>query len=159
MKQVELTQGKFALVDDEDYDLVMQYSWHAHLAHNGKLWYAIHSVTANLKWPLHRFVVGLHEQTDPFIDHKDRDGLNCQKHNLREATQRQNVYNSGPKGDGYKGVIWSPDRQMYRAKIALDGKNKYLGQYQTAEEAAKAYDAEAKLQWGDFAYQNFPEEV
>ena len=110
MKEIKLTQGKVALVDDEDFDFLNQWKWCAHK--DGNNFYAVRvdysNGRANKKFlSMHRVLLGL---TDPkiFPDHKDGDGLNNQRYNLRIATPSQNVINSKTSGKDktsiYRGV-------------------------------------------------------
>jgi hypothetical protein len=90
-------------------------------------------------------------------DHRDRNGLNNQLHNLRPATSSQNGHNR-PKNkrnkSGYKGVFFSNTYHKWYAKIMVNGKSHVLGSFQTPEEGALAYNAAAKLLVGEFAYIN-----
>lgn len=116
---------------------------------------------------LHRLIVRAKQSEQ--VDHIDRDRLNNRRSNLRIGSRGQNAANTEPKnGKKYKGVFdQSKGRKLkkpFRSYIAyIDAKGrglrkrKYLGYFETAEEAAKAYD-EAKKIWGEFAYLNFPAE-
>jgi hypothetical protein len=147
MKKIELTQGKFALIDDEDFEKVDVYNWFAAYMH-GK-WYARNRKLGYL----HRFLL----ETDSDIDHVDGDGLNCQRHNMRPATHGQNQVNKATwSTSGFKGVCQRGDR--YRAQIKSNKKKISLGTYDTPEEAAHAYDNAAHELHGAFAVLNFPEE-
>lgn len=95
---------------------------------------------------------------DSEIDHKDRNGTNNRIGNLRKATRQQNNMNRGIRKNsstGYVGV--SKSGRKFRAQIACDGKDFWLGVFATAEEAAKRYDLEAKKLYGEFAHLNFPD--
>jgi hypothetical protein len=151
MKQVPLTQGKVALVDDEDYDRVMQYSWHAYKQADKHVWYA----RTNTPRPnrrtllLHRFII------DPaptvLVDHKDFDGLNNQRDNLRAATRQES--NMHRRWGLYTGV--SRNGNGWQAVVTRDYKPVYLGTFPTAREAALAYDAMALKLHGEYAILNF----
>lgn len=91
------------------------------------------------------------------IDHDDQNLLNGQRSNLRVATNSQNMANRGPCANnqsGYKGVYWEGHR--WKAQIMFNYKNKSIGRFDTAEEAARAYDQAALELFGEFACLNFP---
>lgn len=91
------------------------------------------------------------------IDHRDGDPSNNRIANLREATQTQNMRNIGKAArnrSGFKGVSWHPQRRKWTVRAKAGGKNLYHGLYDTAEEAAAAYDEWIKTVHGDFARPN-----
>lgn len=97
-----------------------------------------------------------------FIDHRDgvTFGIGNRIKNLREATNAQNMQNGSTRVNnkaGLKGVHRRPETGKYRACISVDARTIWLGQTQTAEEAARLYDAAAKKHFGRFARLNFPE--
>lgn len=90
------------------------------------------------------------------IDHKDGDGTNNRYDNLRPATHGQNAMNKRTwAGSGYKGVSWSKTAKKYRARIQVNKTMHELGDYKSAEEAARVYDAAARQHHGEFAKTNF----
>jgi hypothetical protein len=138
-----------ALVDAEDYERVSQFKWGA--IQKKHLWYA-HCGWANIY--MHQLVFGPHTHE---IDHKNGNGLDNRKANLREATRSQQTANarktSKPTSSVYKGVVRC--RGAWRAQIQPDGKCIYLGSFQSEEEAARAYDDAAREVFGEFANTNF----
>lgn len=98
------------------------------------------------------------------VDHIDRDRLNNRRENLRRCTRFENMANVGPRGSAkYKGVHKQKRKlkKQYVAYIDLrarGGKRKYLGHFENAEDAARAYDKESRAANGEYAYLNFPEE-
>lgn len=101
MKQIPLTQGKFALVDDEDFDRVNQFKWTASLESRGKKWYAIRQITQGgrpYKIRMHRFIlglpIGLLDPSHRVVDHLNHDSLDNRKSNLEIITQEENMLRS-----------------------------------------------------------------
>jgi hypothetical protein len=104
---------------------------------------------------MHRLILDVMKGT--FVDHKDRNGLNNRKYNLRPATKGQNVRNCKRPDDntsGYKGVGFHGYSGRWRAYIGLNGKQKSLGYYDSPEEASDAYDTAAIRYFGEFALTN-----
>lgn len=159
MKTIELTQGKVALVDDEDFDRVSQFKWCAskHPQKNSIIWYAVRTVRISRTAKtvrMHRFILPGYAE----IDHCDCNGLNNQKFNLRPATSSNNKANRRKSvhcSSKFKGVNWRKAQQKWCARIKLDKKEKWLGYFDDEIEAARAYDREAKKQFGEFARLNF----
>jgi hypothetical protein len=157
MKSILLTQDLVALVDDADYDRVSVHKWSASRAKNTA--YAIRKVktpegrtTSQL---LHRFILGV---SDPeiHIDHRDHNGLNCQRNNLRKCVRGENDGNrSKTRGSSqYKGVSWSKGKRMWRACIRIE-RTVHLGYFEDEVQAALAYDDAARIRFGVMAQCNF----
>lgn len=114
------------------------------------------------KYYAHRIVYYLDQGVDPLgeqIDHIDGDRANNSPNNLRIASFSQNQANQQLRREnstGYKGVTWKRSRQKYAAQITVGGKYKYLGMWDSAVEAALAYDRAARDAFGAFALVNFP---
>lgn len=144
-------EGKFALVDDEDFDLVSKYTWYAIKARNGNL-YAKKQMRVNGKYvviTMQGVIMGR-----GLIDHVNHNGIDNRKENLRFATPAQNSANCTASGvSKYLGVSWDADRKKWTAVI----RKQYLGLFDTEREAALAYDAYARLEHEEFANLNFPE--
>lgn len=161
MKEIPLSQGKVALVDDEDYEELMNYNWHA--SQSDHRFYAIRNVEL---YPGARTTVKMHRQVmralpGENIDHKDGDGLNNTRGNLRIATTSQNCANKraskGSKSQ-YKGVSWHKQHGKWYSAICYNYKQIFIGLYTDEIEAAKAYDRKAVELFGEFAKTNFPVE-
>ena len=157
MKRIPLTHGKVALVDDRDYKRVSQFRWRARRDRNAnETWYAETGSTKGGDFIfMHNFILG----NDPKIetDHKNGDGLDNQRHNIRPATRSQNCMNrKGWSKHGYKGVYKVTNWHKYGARIQVDGRMLQLGCFDTAEAAAVAYDEAAARYHRDFAKFNFP---
>ncbi len=160
MKKIKLTQGKYALVDDEDYDFLNQWKWCAHYqpTRNSGKYNAVRSAVVdgkNITILMHRLIMDA--PAGVIIDHKDRNPLNNQRHNLRFANHSLNGANMGLKRNnksGYRGVYWSEERKKYQAQIQVNQKMKNLGRYLSIKEAAMAYNRAAKEAFGEFAILN-----
>jgi len=152
---VPLSRGLVAVIDDEDAPAVLSVgSWHA--ADCDGRWYArrFYRPEPNVQRGLylHTFLTGW-----PLVDHIDGDGLNNRRDNLRHATGSQNNANSRPRVvGGYKGVSHYKRTGRWRAYLTTDGVHRHLGYFDTAEDAARAYDVAAREQWHEFARLNFP---
>lgn len=156
MKQIELTQGHFALVDDEDFERLIQFKWHVNKNRN-----VVYAERKD-KRGIFRVTVKMHREIlnapkGYCVDHIDGDGLNNTRSNLRLCTNSENIRNSnvGKRNtSGYKGVSWHARDKRWQAKIVMDGKQNHIGNFDTAEEAALAYNEAAKMHYGDFARLN-----
>ena len=161
MKTIPLTQGKVALVDDADYPALSIHKWHAFQSH--KLWYAGRRKTRTGPIVLmHRQILGLLAGDKRQTDHRDWDGLNNQRSNLRLATAVTNGQNSRRQrgASGFRGVRYESRfvlAKPWQAQIRLgNGRRVTLGLFATAEQAALTYDAAAHRYHGEFAVLNFP---
>lgn len=152
MKQIPLTQGLFAIVDDEDFERLNTYKWH--VSSRGNISYAARKVMDKNIY-MHREVLG--SPNNMVVDHIDGNGLNNSRLNLRSCTQSENIKNSKlskSNSVGFKGV--SRSGTGYKAQICVNRNKMYLGYFGKAEEAAKAYDKAALEHFGEFANLNFP---
>ena len=154
--EIPLTQGYVAIVDSEDAEAVLAFRWHARPCARGV--YA----GRNTRRPdgrrapqlLHTFLTGW-----SYVDHRNGDGLDNRRANLRETTRAENMRNRRRNlnsTSGYKGVGWHKVAQKWWASIQADGRRRHIGLYPTAEEAALAYDAAARDLHGEYATLNFP---
>lgn len=148
MKTVELTQGKVALVDDEDYEYLIKYKWYFH---NG---YAVRAFREDKKHKMilmHRFITKTPKGL--YTDHIDGNGLNNQKSNLRVVTNQQNIFNQKIKTNSsiYKGVYWNKNAKKWLSQIRFNGKTIYLGLFEKEEQAGLQYNKYAIKYFGEFA--------
>jgi hypothetical protein len=151
---IPLTRGKTAVIDADDIDLVKGWNWCAMPVTNGAGWYAYNA--GNRKLRLHQVI--LPAPKGLMTDHRDRNGLNCRRSNLRFATALGNSRNRFRSGvSGFKGVGRRNYSGLWRARITVDGKRMHLGDWPTAEDAARAYDKAANKFFGKFAFLNFPD--
>lgn len=161
MKEIELTRGMVALVDDEDYESLSQQRWYAQKGHHGRWYAARHSRAADNLPPrstiyMHRVIMNAPPHLQ--VDHREGIGLDNRRKNLRLCTNGQNHYNCGAyatNSSGFKGVGWHKSTNKWRARISVDKKVIYLGNFDTAIEAAVAYEDAARKYHGDFARANF----
>lgn len=142
--------GRVVLVDDEDYELVVQYRWHLYESSAG----VQYARTNNRGVFMHQLITGY-----PLTDHRNGDGLDNQRYNLRSATVQENARNSrGCRSSSrFKGVCMDGKSGRWRATITLTpGRKSHIGFYDTEEDAARAYDAVAQANFGEFVRLNFP---
>ncbi|MCR1994507.1 AP2 domain-containing protein [Bacillus paralicheniformis] len=147
--------GKFAIVDDEDFDYLSKYKWR--LSTCG---YAVRTGDSGAVVRMHREVMDTPEGL--VTDHINQNKLDNRKENLRVCTVAQNNMNSKkPIRNGYrfKGVSRLKHSGDWSATISINGRAVYIGRFNTEEEAAKAYDFYAKEHYGEYASLNFPNET
>lgn len=156
-KHIPLSQGKLALIDDDDFETHGQVKWHA--MNHGRRTYAVRNVRVGLHSKaiyLHRQIMNAPKGMD--VDHINGDTLDNRKCNLRICTRSENLRNRPKDPDntsGYKGVHWSKKYNKWQSKIVLQRKTIHLGFFDDPIEAARAYDAKAKEIHGEFAFLNF----
>lgn len=159
MMQIPLSKGHVALVDSEDYPLVSCFKW---TYDNG---YAVRKVTIAArrykKVLLHRYITNA--PSGQLVDHKDGNGLNNTRANLRicngtlnNANRRKQPPRTGRTASRYRGVHKALNSRYWGATISANKQRIYIGSFPTEQDAAKAYDAKAKELFGEFAVLNFP---
>ncbi len=166
VREIPLSKGMVAVVDEADYDLLSRYRWTAVRARcTTTLFYARGRPrgVGSSRVPevyMHRLVLNATARQQ--VDHQNGNGLDNRRSNIRIATASQNSANR-PVGvhsrSGLKGV-WRITgkgyRREWRAVLTVNGRKHYLGHFATAEEAARAYDRKATEVFGVFARPNFP---
>lgn len=147
---ISLTQGFAALVDREDFERFSAFKWHAHRAKNGIV-YAYRP--GNIA--LHRLI--LNAPPESFVDHRNRNGLDCRRANLRLATMAENNRNIKRRSNlsGFHGVMCCNSGGGYRGAVSVDGKKIYTPKFSTALDAALKRDLLAIRHHGEFAVLNF----
>lgn len=154
-KRIALTQGKFTIVDDKDFEWLSQWKWHAEKANT--CWYAARNISGQpgKKLRMHRAI--LNPPPGMEGDHINRDGLDNRRCNLRICTTSQNHMNTRKQrrsSGRYKGVSWAPSKQKWQAEITCRGERHWLGRFDDDCEAARAYNAAALKHFGEFAHLN-----
>jgi hypothetical protein len=143
--EIELTKGYKALIDEDDYERVSQFKWRATVRNT--------VVYAGRGWRedgrqrheyLHRFIVVAKPGDE--VDHRDGNGLNCTKLNLRSVTHAQNAMN---RGRFSKGISFHKRMKKWQAYITLDGRHVHLGVFETEDEAKAVREAAVERHFGD----------
>jgi len=159
VKEIPLTRGYVAFVDDADFDWLSQFKWsvrtdrnHGNREHTYAktgIWDTKNKSTRIFY--MHHMIMGSKKE----VDHADGDGLNNQRHNLRHATRGQNIHNSKlrltKKSDSEKGVYKHKDQNKWMARITKNDKQIYLGLFEDKSKARKAYLEAARAIFGKFA--------
>ena len=157
-KEIPLTKGYVAIVDDEDYERVAEFKWHAVVTETGLVRPRRNSTKECQQTELHRFI--LEPKDGEFVDHINGDTLDNRRANLRVCNKSQNAANTPKTGkkthSKYKGVSYLNHAKKWLAYIRVNYKQKHLGYFTKQEEAAKAYDIAAEENFGEFARLNFP---
>lgn len=148
-KRIKLTQGQFAIVDNEDYERLCKHKWYAWWNKNTQSFYAMrHNKDKSGKQytvSMAREILGLKKGDKQQADHKNHKTLDNQESNLRIVTCQQNDWNR----KNTKGYCWHKGAGKYQAQINLNGKIIYLGLFKTTKEAHNAY-LEAKENYHKF---------
>jgi hypothetical protein len=141
---VPLTQGLNAIIDISDIELISDFSWHAH-----KTKYSFYASRDASSYKLmHRLI--MNAPADFYVDHKDGNGLNNRRSNLRLVTHQQNMLNRRRHQPGLKGTYFDKKKNRWIVQIKIDGKQKKIGSFLNEQDAHQAYvDASQKFH-GEF---------
>ena len=152
---VPLTRGYEAVIDASDVSLVNRNSWQAKIRFRAdgsiRTVYAVRSIREggrNIMQSLHSIILGV-----PIVDHRDGNGLNCRKYNLRSASFQENARNKGMSCNntsGFKGVTLHKSTGKWHSRITVNRKSAHLGLFSTKEEAAAAYAKASREFHGEF---------
>jgi len=159
-RKIPLTQGEFAIVDPEDYPHLAKYRWHLAKSPSGSYaarWHhPKHSKQRKKIW-MHRQVISV--PRGMVCDHKNRNGLDNRRANLRPATISQNLSNRAKRRtktrSKYKGLEWDRIQRKWKARIQINSRKIYLGSFASQIDAAKSYDKAARKYHKEFAVLNF----
>lgn len=157
VKEIELTKGQIAIIDNEDFDLVSQFKWRAQQNHN--TWYAVSSHDPNQY--MHRMILSCPRGS--IVDHINKDGLDNRRCNLRIASLAENRFNarlSKNNTSGFTGVCFEKRTGKWVASVSTRafGENRriHIGMFWSKEEAASARDAFLLEKLGVSVGLNFP---
>jgi hypothetical protein len=152
--EIFMTQNQVALIDDEDYELVCRFRWNPRF--HGKTCYAIANINGlkHTTVQMHRLI--MEATKDQLIDHKNGNGLDNRRDNLRFCNQIQNMQNQTRTlgKSKYKGVHWHTNNKNWVSRIQVSKKRISLGSFSSEKEAALAYNKAALSYFGEFAKLN-----
>lgn len=152
MKVIHLDKGQSTKVDDEDYEELIKYSWHAHWCKGTGTFYVYGGIYIDGKRKsvqMHRFI--LKSKKNDVVDHKNHDTLDNQKSNIYNATHQKNQRNkriAKNNTSGFAGVCWHKFNKKWHAYIKVNRKNIRLGYYDNKEDAVKARKEGEVKYWG-----------
>lgn len=152
MKSIALRGGKYALLDDEDFDKLKQYKWHLNV--HGYCFRFVWIDGRRVSILMHREILGLKVGEMVMVDHVNSNRCDNRKENIRVCSRSQNAGNqrlSSNNTSGIKGVSWDKKSKKWRASIRFGNKNYHLGFFANKEDAGKAYEKEAVKRHGEFA--------
>lgn len=155
MKKIPLTQGKFAIVDDRDFQWLNKYKWWA--LKQSKRYYAVGWINGK-RITMHRVIIQI--KHNEFIDHKNHDGLDNRRCNLRLCSNAQNIANQQKRVNTrskFRGITYDKSRNKWRSEIRVNQKLITIGRFEEEKDAAIARDIAALKYQGEFSVLNFPD--
>jgi len=153
MKKIPLTQNKYCIIDDIDFDLISKYKWCFN-----NTGYAVRGQRRGNKTliiNMHRFIMNCPDNQE--VDHINNDKLDNRRENLRICSRSENARNIKKplhNTSGFKGVSWRSDRKRWRAYLTYNNKYIHLGHFITKKQAMIAYNTMALIYYGEFAKLN-----
>lgn len=157
MREIPLTQGKVALVDDADYESLSMYKWHAWKNPKTGEFYARRNIVVNGKKTIIAMHTVLMQPPEGHeVDHVNLNGLDNRRENLRVVTRSQNMANTRSRGgsSAYKGVSWSNQAKKWHAYIGYQKRRIHIGFFNEERDAAAAYNTKAMELFGEHALLN-----
>jgi len=159
--EIPLTQNRVAIVDDEDYEELARFKWFAKKGWGGHTFYAGRNVQrsdgSRTTVYMHSVITGY-----SFTDHRNGNGLDNRRDNLRKSNRQKNNYNQKNRSargtSRFIGVHWNRRDRKWYAIIRINHKRKHLGVFDDEDDAARAYDRAAYSRDSEFVHLNFPEE-
>ena len=156
MKRIKLTQGQFAIVDDDDYAYLSKFKWSAVKSIKGRFYALRHgprdSNGKRVCFIMHRIIAKTPKGV--LTDHENHNTLDNRKNNLRLCNKSQNAANRSSldshNTSGFRGVSWLKSKNRFRVRITAQGKDIGLGYFKTAREGAGAYQKANKRMFGTF---------
>jgi HNH endonuclease len=151
-KQIALTQGKFAIVDESNFEWLNSFKWSATFSSN--IWYATRRIN-KITVPMHRFI--MEPSSELYVDHINGNGLHNTIDNLRVCTNSQNGMNRGSNKNTssiYKGVSWAKKSNKWSVQINKDNTIIHQAFIKDEKEAAMLYNTWAIEVFGEFAWLN-----
>jgi len=159
MKRIKLTQGKFVLIDDRDFEKIRKFKWCAEKF--GNTYCAMTNVRDKIKKrqkhiKMHRLIMSLDFGDKRCIDHINSNGLDNRRVNLRICTHQMNCCSQkiSKHSSKYKGVYWYKFTKKWKAQICINYRKKHLGYFNSEIEAGRKYNEVAKKYFGDYAKLN-----